>query len=244
LRCGAQGNVTPDPYRAQQKGKAMHRNRFDRLAAAFGAAASRRTLLQEAVALGAAAVGGALVDDVAAAKTLCRKNGARCKKKGKKCRAKYCLATPFTIEARWNSGNDHDTVFFVPNKAGSNVPAPFIDYGCGPITTDCEDDVYPFACVTGNETTTVRRLLGGKYEYWIELLYSTPLGDVEVILRNANGRLVRSWSSPPNPNPGGELGWHVFDIDGASRSITSVDALINSDLPNGAHTPNTNVCPG
>lgn len=222
----------------------MNHIRFDRLVRALGSASSRRTLIRGAAALGPAVVGGAVLSDGAMAKTLCRKNGTKCKKNGKKCRAKFCLTTLFTIEARWNSGKDHDVVLFVPRKAGSNDPSPYIDYGCGPSTTDCGDDVYPFACVTGNEITTVRRLLGGKYEYWIELLYSTPPADVEVILRNATGRVMRSWSSPANPNPGAELGWHVFDIDGSSRSITSVDVLIDSDLPNGAHSPNTNVCPG
>ena len=233
----------------------MDSSRFDRFIQAFGVPTRRRTLLQGAAAFGAAVVGGAVLSDGAEAKTLCRKNGASCKKKGKRCKAEFCLKAPFTIEARWsNPTSDHDTFIFVPRKAGSNVPSPFIDYGCNPIeTNDCEDDVYPFMCGSqdatgpGDEITTVRRVLPGRYEYWIELAQSAPAGDLEVILRNGNGRVMRSWSSPVNPDPDDEWGWHVFSIDGARRSITSINKVIevnNSSFVNVVHAPNTNVCPG
>src|SRR4051812_21840583 len=64
-----------------------------------------------------------LVED----KRLCRKNGGKCKKKGGKCKAQFCLAAPFTIEARWsNAASDHDTFLFVPNEEGNDDPFPHI----------------------------------------------------------------------------------------------------------------------
>ena len=61
-------------------------------------------------------------------KALCLSNGSHCEKAGKKCKAKHCLATPFTIEARWsNPASDHDTYLFVPHDLGSDVPSPYID---------------------------------------------------------------------------------------------------------------------
>jgi hypothetical protein len=187
----------------------------------------------------------------AEAKRLCRKNGSKCKKKGKRCQAKFCLTTPFTIEARWSNANsDHDTFVFVPKKEGSNDPSPVINHVCNPAVSDCEDEVYPFICVSkdatgpGDEVTTVRRLLAGRYEYWIELDESSPRGDLEVILRNASGRFIRSWSSPANPAVQKEFGWHVFDIDGATRSITAVDGFGDDEWPWTGHNPFTSVCPG
>jgi hypothetical protein len=233
----------------------MNRSRFDRLVQNLGAEIGRRTLLQGAAALGAVVAGRAVLHDVAEAKILCRKTGASCNKKSKRCKAEFCLKAPFTIEARWsNPSSDHDSFLFLPKMAGSNDPSPFISFHCNPgETNDCEDDVYPFICVSqdaagpGDEITTVRRLLAGAYEYWIELAQSAPAGDLKVILRNANGRAVRSWSSPANPDADDEWGWHVFSIDGARRSIASVDTVVevnNSSFVNVVHTPNTNVCPG
>lgn len=198
----------------------------------------------------AALLGLAEAED-AAAKTLCRKNGVKCKKKSKKCQPKFCLRAPFTIEARWsNDLSDHDTYLFVPGEAGSNDPSPWIAVDCRPSTSHCEDAVHPFTCVNqdaqgpGNEITTVRRLLAGAYEYWIELDFPSPTGDVEVILRNANGRVMGSWSSPKNVLDK-RIGWHVFDltIAGATRSITAVDEVTASALPFSAHSPATNACP-
>ena len=39
--------------------------------------------------------------------------------------------------------------------------------------------------------------------------------------------------------------WHVFDLDGSTGRVSSVDELGNlSFLPNAAHDPATFVCPG
>jgi hypothetical protein len=228
----------------------MNPSRFDWLIQTLGATTGRRTLLHGAAALGAAALAGGAHPDAAAAKILCRKNGSKCRKKSKKCQAKFCLKAPFTIEARWSNANsDHDTILFVPKKEGSNPPSPYIWSGCTPAVTDCENEVYPFACVSkdalgpGDEITTVRRLLAGRYEYWIELWPEALRGELEVILRNGNGRTIRSWSSPENPDNQKQLGWHVFDIDGASRSITSVDTFVSAEFP-WNHDPSSGVCPG
>jgi hypothetical protein len=231
----------------------MNHSRFDDLVVTLSTASNRRTLIQGAAALGAAVVGGTVLPDAAAAKRLCRKDGTRCKK-GKKCRARYCLKTPFTIEARWsNADSDHDALLFVPNEKGSSDPAPYVFFDCVPAFSDCENEVYPFTCVSqdaqgpGDEIMTVRRLLPGAYEYWIKLDKQSPRGDLDVILRNANGRVIRSWSSPANPDAANQLGWHVFNINGAARSISPVDKLTDlsiDPLPGAAHDPNTNVCPG
>jgi hypothetical protein len=233
----------------------MENSRFDLLARRLttrfrGVSTGRRSVLQGAVGVAAATFGRLALHDEAAAKTLCRRNGTRCKKKGKRCRAEYCLKTPFTIEAHWSNPNtDHDTFLFVPNQAGSNLPAPWISVSCNLFNSDCEDDVYPFTCVgqdaqgPGNEITTIRQLLPGTYEYWIGLPDGAPLADLAVQLRNANGRLMRTWISPANPSATDGRGWHVFDIDGANRSITSVDKSFFGDLPLSAHIPYTNVCP-
>jgi len=227
----------------------MDSSRFDWIIRSLGATTGRRTLIQGAAVFGTAVVGGAILPDVAEAKILCRKNGASCKKKSKKCRAEFCLKAPFTIEARWNSGNDHDTILFVPNEEGSNDPSPYIWSACTPGVTDCEEEVYPYICVNkdalgpGDEITTVRRLLAGRYEHWIELWPEAPRDDLEVILRNASGRIVRSWSSPENSDDQKQLGWHVFDFDGASRRITSVNKFVNAEFP-WNHNPSTGACPG
>jgi hypothetical protein len=94
----------------------------------------------------------------------------------------------------------------------------------------------------GDEITTLTRLLAGMYEYWIELDHPAPAGDLTVDVRTANGRVLRSWSSPANPAfP--QKGWHVFDIQGSARSLASVDQLTTEDLPGAAHAANEDVCP-
>jgi len=142
---------------------------------------------------------------------------------------------------------------FVPKKSADSPASPYIDERCNPASSSCQDDVYPFICVSkdaktaGDEITTVRQLLNGRYEYWIELMTESPAGDVTVTLKNTSGAAVRSWSSPANTNLDGgiELGWHVFDLDGATGNVTSVDETTDIDdyLPNSGHDPNDNVCP-
>jgi hypothetical protein len=245
-------------------------HQFDQLSrhlARVTALTPRRTLLQGAAALGTALGGSALWASASNArkknkrknknknknkrknerkKGLCRTNGTTCGKKSKSCQAQNCLNTPFTIEAVWTSDSDHDTFVFVPNEAGGNLPSPFINFACN--GSGCELDVYPFICVSedatgpGDEVTTVRQVIPGTYEYWIELESQIPAGDLTVTLRRSNGSVVQSWSSPENASID-QRGWHVFDINGQTKSITSFDQLIDDDLPEGAHDPNTNVCP-
>jgi hypothetical protein len=243
----------------------MDSHRFDQLArrlASVFTATQRRTLLQGAAALGAALTGASVWSDETESrkkrkrrkrknkKRLCRKNGTTCNKKSKKCKANHCLNTPFTIEALWtNVITDHDTFVFVPNEAGVTLPSPWITSSCNPASSNCELDLYPFICVSedaqgpGDEVTTVRQLIPGTYEYWVELYTPSPAADLTVTLRRSNGKVVQSWSSPENGEGNPESGWHVFNIDGQTKSITSIDQLIDDILPDGAHTPNTNVCP-
>ena len=176
----------------------------------------------------------------------CTPTGELCHRQGKKCAAKFCLKAPFTIEARWAVDSDYDTYLFVPPKDETTGPAPFINYGCE-VSDNCNTQ-YPFACTSGDETDagseiiTVYQLLEGTYEHWMELYYDDAPGLMTVELRNADGRVVRRWESPVSPTSAQDA-WHVFDIDGATGAITSIDTLIEESLPAGAHDPYTNVCP-
>ncbi len=222
--------------------------------------ASRRGLLRGAAAA-AFGLAGARFPGLAAARNkkkrsrkkrngdLCLNNGSRCRTKGGSCQAGNCLQAPFTIAARWNNAStDHDTYLFVPNAPGATLPSPFIDIFCNSADTG-GGGLYPFAFVSqdatgpGDEVTTVASLLNGRYEYWIELAGSAPAGDLTVELRNRNGQVVRSWISPAN-STSSDFGWHVFDIQGSTRSITSIDSpgLPIGSLPKAAHDPASNVC--
>jgi hypothetical protein len=167
------------------------------------------------------------------------------------------VSAPFSVSACWSPTapeiSDHDTFLFVPNKAGSSDPAPHIDYNCNPDTSGCDENVYPFACVDTDETesgcemTTVRQLLDGTYEYWIRVGRDSPAGEVTVTLRDSNGSVVDTWSSPPAPEASREVAWHVFDVDGATGEVTSKDQahdMAIGGLPDAAHDPSTPVCPG
>lgn len=171
-----------------------------------------------------------------------------CSGSGAACQARNCLKAPITIEARWtNEDTDQDTYLYVPIQAGS-PPSPFIDFTCNAATSNCEGNFYPFACVSqdaqgpGDEVTTVRRLLDGRYEYWIELDGLSPAADLAVTLRRSNGDVVRTWTSPENPSTDTQIGWHVFNINGSTGRVTSIDQ-VSADTPGNAHIPNTNVCP-
>ena len=89
---------------------------------------------------------------------------------------------------------------------------------------------------------TIRRLITGKYEVWGRIHGPAASGDLKVILRNANGKVVRAWSSPPNPSGSTLLDWHVFDIKGGSHSVTgsgeTVTGLFSTVRPD-----TTYVCP-
>lgn len=180
-------------------------------------------------------------------KGCCTKSGSSCKKKSKKCKASFCLNAPFTITAAWTVEADHDTFLFVPQEVGSTDPSPYIDYSCNVSDDPCNTQ-YPFACVDGDETsagdeiTTIYQLLAGKYEYWIELESTSAAGDLTITLRDNDGRTVRTWTNPAVPGAD-QVGWHVFDIDGTKGTISSIDQLISDSLPDGAHDPNTDVCP-
>jgi len=233
--------------------------RFDRLARSLATATvtRRRTLLQGAAWLGASMAGGVWIPDVTEAKRkrkpLCTANGSRCKHKSATCTTSNCLTAPFSVEAQWTGPNAlYATYVFVPKEAGTTVPSPFIssssNIACTPAASNCEADIYPFACISqdapgsGPAETTVRKLLKGTYEYWIYVINDSAAGAVTVTLRNAQEQVVRTWSSPVNPN-NFYLSWHVFDLDGSAGSVKSVDTTNQNGMPGGAHFPNTNVCP-
>ncbi len=238
----------------------MDANHFDRITrtvrSRLTVSTRRRTLLRGAGALGAAVLGGAALLDSAAARKknrskkskgdLCLNNGSHCRTKSKKCKAGNCLQTPFSIEATWgNPSSQHDTFLFVPNAPGATLPFPYLDYGChsGEVGGG---DLYPFAFVSqdakgpGPEITFVAFLMDGKYEFWMQLDHPAPAGELTVTLRNPNGNVIRSWSSPENLT--GDRAWHVFDIQGERRSITSVNTAPGVDLPGIAHASSTMVC--
>lgn len=241
----------------------MDELRFDRLTRRVVGMTSRRTLLGSAAVAGWA--GLEAVTDQAQAKgkkggndrgkgtgkdkALCRANGSSCKKKNNTCAAANCLKAPLTIEALWSTDSDHDTYLFVPAENGSSDPFPYVDYTCTPEDSDCDAKSYPFVCVSedatgpGDEITTVRKLFSGKYEYWIELDSGIPAGELNVILRNANGRVVRSWRNPAAPG-NDQLGWHVFDlvVSAKKTTVVSIDTVIGDSLPEGAYPENTFVC--
>jgi hypothetical protein len=179
----------------------------------------------------------------------CRENATRCTKASGRCKSKFCLKPPFTIEARWSSSlQDHDLFLFVPNAPGNHDPAPFIDYSC--LAGDTNDGaLYPYAFASGDaqgpgdEVITVKRLVAGRYEVWVRVDGPALAKDLTVQLRAANGKVIGAWESPPNPDAGnGLVGWHLFDIDGDTRSITVFDAA-GIDPFEDAHPDHTFVCP-
>jgi hypothetical protein len=241
----------------------MDTTRMDRLIRTLATTTMtrRRHALQGSAWLGTGVAGAILGTDRVEAKRkskrkskpLCRANGSGCKNKGPACRAGNCLDSPLTIEAQWTGPNAlYATYVFVPKETRNAAPGPFIsstsNIACTPAATDCEDNVYPFACIdqadpgSGPAVTTIRKLLKGKYEYWIYVINNSPAGALTTTLRNAQNQVVRAWSSPVNPN-GFYLSWHVFDLDGAEGSVKSVNTTNQNGMPGGAHFPNINVCP-
>ena len=177
----------------------------------------------------------------------CRPNGAPCARPGKACQKRHCLTAPFTVTATWTDKRDHDTYVFVPPQNESTGPAPYLDFRCNPETTTCEN-AYPFACVdgdeqeSGDEITTIHRLLPGRYEYWLDLYDPSPAGAATVVLKAANGRVVRQWTSPDTAEFDSSA-WHVFDIDGRDGRVTAINDLVGGPMPDAAHDPATTVCP-
>ena len=123
---------------------------------------------------------------------------------------------------------------------GSTGPAPFIQTTCSP-TIPC-DVQYPYSCVYANGETRFSRLLGGAYEYWVDLAAGAGAGEVVVTLRDQGGRVVGAWENPAG-DPMYKRGWHVFDVDGRSGAVAAVDRRIGGELPGAAYDPNTDVCP-
>ncbi len=233
----------------------MDNGRFDRLTGWAAAPRTRRRLLASAgfAALAERFTGVARKGSrrKKRCENCCRPDGRPCKRKKPACKPKFCLGAPLSIEAIWTqTGTDHESYLFVPNAAGDASPAPYIKDNCNPTNSDCEDDVYPFACVSQDadgppgEVTTIRRLLPGTYEYWMEVYTDSPPGDLQVTLRDKNGRAVRAWTGPTTGSID-EVTWHVFDLDGSTGRVRSVDQLGNlSFLPNAAHDPASAICPG
>lgn len=183
-------------------------------------------------------------------KGLCQADGSPCKRAGRSCQKRFCLNAPFTIEATWTATQtaDHAAFLFVPAEDATTAPAPYVNEGCNPNTSTCEE-AYPFACVSqdargpGDEITTIHQLLPGRYEYWIGLDLASPAGEVAVVLRDATGRVVRQWASPANPATGSALSWHVFDVDGRHGRVASIDEPIAGGPPQQVNAPSTDVCP-
>jgi hypothetical protein len=182
-------------------------------------------------------------------KALCRPNGAPCSHKKGTCSRGNCLQDGFTAEATFSGDFIYEAYLFVPPLPGSGATGTFISsaYGDMPCTadaSDCEDNVYPFACTSQDEQyfgpigTSVRQYLKGTYQYWVYVVNSSAAGAVAVTLRNTSNGVVRTWSSPANPNDY-YIGWHVFDVDGSTGAVTSVDRAPTFGLP----PLTTDVCP-
>jgi hypothetical protein len=236
------------------KGMDMDHDRFDALARDIAGISRRAVLgvLAVSAATLAAPHPGAEVDarkrrkkkrrkTKAPTGPLCTSLGEVCAKPGSNCQERFCLRAPFTITATWSSQTNHDTWLFVPPQDGSTGPSPQIDYDCNQSNSRCAQ-AYPFACVNrdasgpGDEITTIHDLLPGAYEYGISLGVA-PRGELEVILTDRDGRVVRSWTSP-TVSSALESFWHVFDVDGTTGRVRSVDAP-----PARFPLPVTNVCP-
>jgi hypothetical protein len=235
----------------------MDTMRLSRLARSLATVTRRRTLLQRGTWLGASMAGGVLMTDGAAAKRKrkprCTANGTRCTQQSAACTTSNCLSGSFSVEAQWTGPNAlYGVYLFVPKKKGTKDEGPFISnlstIDCTPAESNCEADLYPFTCIfqddqgSGPAETIVRTQLKGKYEYWIYVIDNAAAGAVTVTLRNAQDRVVRTWSSPANPN-NFNLSWHVFDLDGKAGSVESVETTNLNGMPGGAHSPNINVCP-
>jgi hypothetical protein len=156
------------------------------------------------------------------------------------------VTAPFRIEAIWSGDPDYDTFLFVPRASAAASPGPFIKYDCNP-DSDCDVE-YPFACVSqdatgpGNEITTVHQLLAGTYEYWIQVEALAPAGELTVQLVK-DGSVLATWYNPANPSGNQEIGWHVFNIDGATGQFTTAGETIDDTLPDAAHEEHEDVCP-
>jgi hypothetical protein len=226
---------------AKTEDQGMDARRFDSWTRGIGAPTSRRTL----TAIGLAAIaGGWSRPHALAARLRCKKGGQPCKKKQKGCKPRNCtngLEAPLVIEANWtNSNTDHDTFLFVPNKQGNADPAPHIDMTCSSTKT-ANGSVYPFAFVSGdalgpgNEITTIKKLVDGRYEYHLQLDAQSPANDVTVRLMK-KGKALQIWRNPASPQ---EDHWRVFSLtvqNGRAR-LETIDDIVDQPFPL------TDVCP-
>ncbi len=228
---------------------------FATLTPFLSGAPSRRHLLRGLAAAGIGWGADRLQDDAASGRRrkkrrkknqtpvgpLCTGRGEPCSNPGTNCKESFCLRAPFTISAIWQSDTNHDTWLFVPPQDETTGPRPQIDYDCNQSNSPCAEQ-YPFACVSGddsgpgNEVTTVYELMPGTYEYSIASSLAQA-GELTIVLTDREGRVVRTWSNPAITSPTINF-WHVFDVDGRTGRVTSVDAP-----PANFPLPVTNVCP-
>jgi hypothetical protein len=233
----------------------MEPHRFDVTPQVLTRLPSRRTVLRALAAAGTGWGVGTLPESAEARKKrrkkrrrtpqetgpLCARNGEACARASKKCRERYCLRAPFTISAIWQAESNHDTWLLVPPQDETTGPGPQIDYDCNQSNSPCQTQ-YPFACVSndefgpGDEITTIYERLPGTYAYWLAL-DPAPAGELTVVLKDRDGRVVRRWSSPAIASRL-EGSWHVFDVDGETGRVTSVDAPLGP-FPE----LHTNICP-
>jgi hypothetical protein len=55
--------------------------------------------------------------------------------------------------------------------------------------------------------------------------------------------VLATWHNPANLSGMQEIGWHVFNIDGATGQVTTAGETINDTLPDAAHEEYEDVCP-
>lgn len=117
----------------------------------------------------------------------------------------------------WPTNTDMDSFLRIPNidnlisynNRGSLSAEPF---------ANLDTDSFGF----GPETITISQLKAGTYEYWVGLQASPSFAGAQVKVFDSTG-LVAEFDGPTDEGP--TLPWHVLDIDGATGSIISVNAL-------------------
>lgn len=117
----------------------------------------------------------------------------------------------------WPTNTDTDSYLRIPNienlisygNRGSLNAEPF---------ANLDIDSFGF----GPETITISQLKAGTYEYWVSVVDSPSYAGAQVKVFDSTG-LVAEFDGPTDERP--TLPWHVFDIDGATGNIISVNAL-------------------
>lgn len=150
------------------------------------------------------------------------------------------------METSWTRAFSHDAYLFVPPQNGSTGPGPYLNFSCNAGNSSCAT-AYPYACINEKDTapgdgvTLVSKLLGGTYQYWVQVHDNTAAGELTIVLRDKSGRVVRDWQNPANQT-NDQKAWHVFDVDGMRGSVASVDQIMAGNLPMVAANPFTFVC--